>query len=98
MNFYSKLAILRPFIMSSEVEAQEQEIFAKAKKLDAQLESSGVYEQIPNRRAAQLLKIYLSTNVRTQAEVGQKLEKPLSGGSVSRLLYVGIRQAFPLLD
>jgi hypothetical protein len=77
--------------------ADEQKQFEKAKKLHEQLESSGAYEKIPDRRGAQLLRAYLPTQA-TMKEVSQTLEKPVSAARVSLILRRGMRQAFPYLD
>ncbi|MGH2495789.1 MAG: hypothetical protein ACRDIV_13910 [Ktedonobacteraceae bacterium] len=74
----------------------ELEGYVKGKKLHEQLEASGAYEKVRNRRGAQLLRVYLPTQ-RSAAEANQTLEEPYrkSPGSV---IARTMREAFTFLD
>ena len=84
--------------MEEQERREELEGYAKAKKLHEQLERSGAYEKLKNRRGAQLLRAYLLTQD-SLAEANQTLEKPYSSDtSAGAMLTYTMRQAFPLLD
>lgn len=84
--------------MALEAQQPELEGYAKGKKLHEQLEASGAYEKVSNRRGAQLLQAYLPTEA-SLAAANLTLDKPLKSPSVARqILYRTMRQAFPYLD
>ncbi len=76
----------------------ESEEYAKGKKLHEQLEASGAYENVRNRRGAQLLNAYLPTQL-SAAEANQTLDKPYSSDiSAAVTIAYTMRQAFTFLD
>lgn len=83
--------------MAGEERRAELEGYEKGRKLHEQLEASGAYDRIRNRRGVQLLQAYLPTQ-RSAAEANQTLEKPYSPTTAGIMLIYTMRQAFPQLD
>ncbi len=79
------------------VQNEELEGYAKARKLHEQLERSGAYEKIRNRRGAQLLRAYLPTQD-SISEANKTLERPYnSEGAANMAVHRAMQKAFTFL-